>query len=74
MNGAWTEREGAFLVNAEHLYAKLLSQNSVPNVCLLSFDLECSTSLQRAALAVHVDEDFAEGYYFYIEPALHRGV
>lgn len=72
LNGAWTEREGAFLVNAEHLYAKLLSQNSVPNVCLLSFDLECSTSLQRAALAVHVDEDFAEGYYFYIEPALHR--
>lgn len=72
LNGAWTESEGSYLIEAEHFYAKLLSENSVPDVCLLSLDLECGASLQRAALALHVDEDFAEGYYFYIEPALHR--
>lgn len=72
LNGSWTESGGTFDIHAEHLYAKLLSENSVPDVCLLSLDLQCSTSLQRAALAVHVDRDFAEGYYFYIEPALQR--
>ena len=72
LNGAWIEDGGAFKTDAEHLYAKLLSENSVPNVCLLSLDLDCSETLQRAALAVHVDKDFAEGYYFYIEPALNR--
>lgn len=72
LNGAWTQDEDAFSADAPYNYAKLLSENIVPDVCLLSFDLDCSSSMERAALAVHVDKDFAEGYYFYIEPRLKR--
>lgn len=72
LNGAWREEGGAWSIDAQEFYAKVLSENIVPDVCLLSFDLECNASLQRAALAVHVDKDFAEGYYFYVEPALKR--
>lgn len=72
LNGAWDEDGGAYSISASDFYAKLLSENMVPDVCLLSFDLDCSPSMQRAALAVHVDKDFAEGYYFYIEPGMKR--
>ena len=60
------------LESTSGIYAKLLSNNRVPDVCLLSLQIDCGSGLARAALAVQVDEDFAEGYYFYLEPMLRR--
>lgn len=72
LNGCWEISDSSYKINAENFYAKLISKNNVPDVCWLSLDIDCDSSLQRAALVVHVNEDFSEGYYFYLEPFLKR--
>ena len=72
MNGAWQVEEQALSVNAPGLYAAVISENQVPETARLTFDFRFAEGTQRMGLALQVDEDFAQGYYFYFEPKRQR--
>lgn len=72
INGSWSMQNGSWTVDASADYAQLISRNDVPDECCLTLRAACSSDTRRVALAVQVDRDFAEGYYFYWEPCLGR--
>lgn len=68
MNGAWEIGETSAVVDTPYAYASALSENDVPHQGCLAFDFTFSEGTERFAVALQVDEEFARGYYFYLDP------
>ena len=72
MNGAWEIGETSAVVDTPYAYASALSENDVPHQGCLAFDFTFSEGTERFAVALQVDEEFARGYYFYLDPKRQR--
>ena len=72
MNGAWEIGETSAVVDTPYAYASALSENDVPHQGCLALDFTFSEGTERFAVALQVDEEFARGYYFYLDPKRQR--
>ena len=72
MNGSWQVSEEGLAVQTPGVYAEILSRNEVPETAELKFTFSFTEGTQRVGLALQVDEDFANGYYFYFDPKRQR--
>ena len=72
MNGSWQVSEAGLAVQTPGVYAEILSRNEVPETAELKFTFSFTEGTQRVGLALQVDEDFANGYYFYFDPKRQR--
>ncbi len=72
LTGDWKTTETSACVESPNAYACLISRNQVPENGRLSFRFRFSPGTERLGVAVQVDEDFARGYYFYIDPKRQR--
>ncbi len=70
--GDWKISEHELSVNSPQAYASLITRNQVPESGHLSFSFRFRAGTERLGLAVQVDEDFARGYYFYLDPKRQR--
>lgn len=64
--------ETSAVVDTPYAYASALSENDVPHQGCLAFDFTFSEGTERFAVALQVDEEFARGYYFYLDPKRQR--
>lgn len=72
LNGDWQIGENALSVSTPQAYASLLSRNDVPEVCRFETKFTFAPGIDRIAVVLQVDEEFARGYYFYFEPRRNR--
>ena len=72
LNGTWQKSDDALHCAAPFGYAEMLSDNEVPQTCLMAFDFTFAPGTERIGIAAQVDDSFAKGYYFYFEPERQR--
>ena len=72
LTGDWQVGEDTLSCDSPQAYAALLTRNQVPESGHLSFRFRFRTGTERIGLAVQVNEDFARGYYFYLDPKRQR--
>lgn len=66
LTGNWAFKENTVFVNSLYGFASLLL-NPLEETSRLSFDVEVKEGTAGIGTAIHVNEDFAEGYYIYID-------
>lgn len=70
LTGKWQKTERGWRMDAPHGYTAMLA-GSMDEVWRLSVDVQLTDITSRFGVALHVDEDFAEGYYVVVD--LRRG-
>lgn len=69
--GSWKVEGDSCEADVPYSYASLLL-NDMPETCRLSMDVEILSDTAQLGVALHVDEQFAEGYYAIVDPFRRR--
>ena len=72
LNGDWKVEETSVYVDSPIAYASIISENDVPHQGCLSLDFTFTPGTERFAVVLQADQEFARGYYFYLDPKRQR--
>ena len=72
LNGDWEVDQTSAKVDSSIAYASIISENDVPHQCCLSLDFTFTPGTERFAVVLQADQEFARGYYFYLDPKRQR--
>lgn len=72
LNGDWKVDQTSVNVDSPIAYASIISENDVPHQGCLSLDFTFTSGTERFAVVLQADQEFARGYYFYLDPKRQR--
>ena len=72
LNGDWKVEQTSVNVDSPIAYASIISENDVPHQGCLSLDFTFTPGTERFAVVLQADQEFARGYYFYLDPKRQR--
>ena len=72
LNGDWKVDQTSVNVDSPIAYASIISENDVPHQGCLSLDFTFTPGTERFAVVLQADQEFARGYYFYLDPKRQR--